>query len=115
MSDENRPGEYPSGTGDGPNTPGGGAEDGYPTQEIPASTGDSGGQGYPQGPPPQGYGQQPPQGYGQQPPQGYGQPGDGQPGYGQQPPQGYGQPGYGQQPPQGYGQPGYGQQPPQGY
>ncbi len=108
MSDENRPGEYPSRSGDGTNPSGGGAEDGYPTQEIPMSTGDSSGQGYPQGQPPQGYGQQPPPGYGQQPPPGYGQ--QPPPGYGQQPP-----PGYGQQPPQGYGQPGYGQQPPQGY
>ena len=90
MSDENRPGEYPSGSGDGSNAPGRGAEDGYPTQEIPTSTGDSGGQGYPQGQPPQGYGQS---GYGQQPPPGYGQ--QPQSGYGQQPPQGYGQQGYG--------------------
>lgn len=103
MSDEQRPGEYPSASGAGSNTPGSSAEDGYPTQEIPTSTGDSSGQGYPQGQPQQGYGQQPPPGYGQQFPQG--QP---QQGYGQQPQQGYGQQGYGQQPPPGYGQQGGG-------
>ena len=106
MSDDQRPGEYPFGPGDAPNTPGREAQDGFPTQKIPMSTGDSGDQGYPQGPSPQGYGQQPPpQGNGQQPPYGYGQ----------QPPPGYGQPAYGQQPPPGYGQPAYGQQPPPGY
>ncbi len=117
MSDDQRPGEYPSGTGEGPESQGTGADDGYPTQEIPTSTGNSAGQGYPQDGPRQGqgYGQQPPQHSGQQPPQGYGQQSPqnyGQQGYGQQPPPGYGQQGYGQQPPPGYGQQGHG---PQGY
>ncbi|MGO1383763.1 MAG: hypothetical protein ACTHWA_03635 [Arachnia sp.] len=85
MSDDQRPGQYPSGSGGAQNTPGREAQDGFPTQRIPTSTGDSGSQGYPQGQPGQGYGQQPPPGYGH-------------PGGGQQPPPGYGQQSYGQPP-----------------
>ncbi len=118
MSDDQRPGEYPSGSSNDPDTPGSSAEDGYPTQEIPTGTGDSSGQGYPQDTPQQGYGPPRSEGYGQQPPQRYEQQGYGQQpqaGYGQQPPQSYGQGGYWQQPPPNTGQQGYGQQPPPGY
>ncbi|KAF7846800.1 hypothetical protein BT93_L3718 [Corymbia citriodora subsp. variegata] len=84
-----------------------------PVMAYPPASGSSA--GYPQYPPPAGYGY-PPQGYGH-PPQGYGHPPNAAPGYGYPPPpQGYGPPppGYGY-PPGGYGYPpaaAYQQKPP---